>query len=165
MRNGERSTDCHSLIRQCLTLYAARHLINCMGQTSKKQELTMNKQLAATERGLISSAAPHVMTRREKLLRFAMIVRTSRRNFVIFHHLEYMTEPQLRDAYHPESAFAAAAADPILSDAGLASDRVVEAQRFFELSNNDLHEFSCDCGGGIRNHTMADPLEALADRP
>ena len=114
----------------------------------------MNKQLSATELGLLSSVAPHVMTRREKLLRFAMIVRTSQRNFVIFHHLEYMTEPQLRDAYHPESAFAAAAADPILSDAGLASGRVGEAQRFFELSKNDLHEFSCDCGGVIRNHPV-----------
>ena len=122
----------------------------------------MNKQLSATELVLLSSVAPHVMTRREKLLRFAMIVRTSQRNFVIFHHLEYMTEPQLRDAYHPESAFAAAAADPILSDAGLASDRVGEAQRFFELSKNDLHEFSCDCGGVIRNDTMADRIEAVA---
>ncbi|MDT5199026.1 MAG: hypothetical protein QOH34_548, partial [Mycobacterium sp.] len=46
----------------------------------------MNKQLSATELGLLSSVAPHVMTRREKLLRFAMIVRTSQRNFVIFHH-------------------------------------------------------------------------------
>jgi hypothetical protein len=93
-----------------------------MGQTSKKQVLSMNKQLSATELGLPSSVAPHVMTRREKLLRFAMIVRTSQRHFVVmFHHLEYMTEPQVRDAYHPESAFAAAA-DPILSDAGLASD-------------------------------------------
>ena len=119
----------------------------------------MNKQLSATELGLLSSVAPHVMTRRDKLLRFAMIVRTSRRNFVIFHHLEYMTEPQLRDAYHPESAFAAAAADPILSDAGLASDRVGEAQRFFEL-----HEFSCDCGRVIRNDRMADRIEAVAGR-
>src|SRR5258708_19481896 len=122
MRNGERSTDCHSLIRQCLTLYAARHLINCMGQTSKKQELTMNKQLSATELGLLSSVAPHVITRREKLLRFAMIVRTSQRNFVIFHHLEYMTEPQLRDAYHPDSSVAAPAAPPILTSPGLARD-------------------------------------------
>jgi hypothetical protein len=100
------------------------------------------------------------MTRRENLLRFVMIVRRSQRNFVIFHHPEYMTEPQLRDAYHPESGFAAAAADPILSDAGLASDRVGEAQRFFELGKNDLH----DCGGVIRNDTMADHIEAVAGR-
>ncbi len=64
----------------------------------------MNKQLSATELGLLSSVAPHVMTRREKLL------------------------------------------------------------RFFELSKNDLHEFSCDCGGVIRNDTMADRIEAVAGR-
>src|SRR5260370_10159033 len=100
-------------MQQCLTLYAARHLINRMGQTSKKQELPMNKQLSATELGLLSSVPPHVMTRRDKLLRLAMIVRTSQRNFVIFHHLEYMTEPLHRASYHPEPAVTTAASSPI----------------------------------------------------
>jgi hypothetical protein len=33
---------------------------------------------------------------------------------------------------------------------------------FFELSQHELHEFSCDCGGVITNDEMAKRINTLA---
>ena len=124
----------------------------------------MNRPLSPAELDQLTTVAIPVMTRREKLLRFASIIRNARRNFMIFHNLEYMTPAQLAYCSHKDSAFAAAAADNILHDAGLTCGTAAEAQRFFELSKDDLHSFSCDCGGSITNEFMADRIEAIANR-
>lgn len=110
-----------------------------------------------------ATPVPSIMTRREKLLRFAHIVRTSGRDFYIFHSLERWDAQMLRANTHSASAFAAAAADPILKDAGLAGESPADAMKFFELEQNELHEFSCDCGGAISNTKMADRIERLAE--
>ena len=133
----------------------------------------MNQQLSPAEIALLSSPMPPplpVMTRTEKLLRFAEVVRNSRDPFVIFHGIEYESQYVLDQIYHPLSAFAAASRDPVLQRAGLKPDlpggniSVGGAQRFFELSKSDLHEFSCDCGGVIRNEEMARRVENIAAR-
>ena len=120
----------------------------------------MNKQLMPDEVALL---AKPVMTRREKLLRFAAIVRSNRdRPFYLYHNLEGYNPEQLNSIGLGESAFAAAAADPILRDAGLTGNSVGDAQRFFELSQHELHEFSCNCGGEITNDDMANRIERIA---
>lgn len=135
----------------------------------------MNKQLSAAELALLSSPLPMppplpVMTRREKLLRLAQVIRAYNDRFIIFHGLEYEPQHMLDQIYHPNSAFAAAARDPVLLNAGLVPDSqgrgmtVGQAQRFFELSQRDLHEFSCDCGGVITNEEMARRIEHIAAR-
>jgi hypothetical protein len=139
----------------------------------------MNRPLSPSELDQLTVVAlPLKMTRHAKLLRFAEIIRaapSSRKksgffsryagqSFVIFHHIEYMSDEQLNERSHPDSAFALAAADPVLREAGLASDTVGAAKRFFELSKDDLHAFSCDCGGVITNERMADRIEQIADR-
>ena len=121
----------------------------------------MNKPLSPAE---LSVFVSHVMTRREKLMRFANLVRASVSPLYLFSGLEYLPPISLTRMSHPHSAFAVAAADGILKDAGLASDTVADAQKFFELSQNELHEFSCDCGGHISNQTMADRIERIAAR-
>lgn len=122
----------------------------------------MNKMLSTVE--FFSLIDLPVMSKREKLLRFAHIVRASKEQFVIFSNIEFMTPGQLSMTYHPGSAFAAAAADPILKDAGLKSDRVSEAARFFDLTREELHEFSCDCGGLVSNEEMARRIERIANK-
>jgi len=119
----------------------------------------MNKQLLPDEVALL---AKPVMTRREKLMRFAAIVRSHSRDFGLYHLLETCTPEQLQNVDINTSAFEAAAADPILRDAGLTGRSVGDAQRFFELSQHDLHEFSCDCGGAIINDDMANRIESIA---
>ena len=119
----------------------------------------MNKQLLPDEVALL---AKPVMTRRAKLMRFAEIVRSKRQAFVLYHNLENYHPQQLKGIGIRGSAFEAAAADPILRDAGLTGNSVADAQRFFELSQYELHEFSCNCGGPISNNDMADRIESIA---
>jgi len=119
----------------------------------------MNKQLLPEEVALL---AKPVMTRREKLMRFAAIVRSHQRVFGLFRNLEHFSPEQLQQIGITNSAFEAAAADPILRDAGLIGEYVADAQRFFELSQYDLHLFSCDCSGAITNNDMARRIEDIA---
>ena len=65
---------------------------------------------------------------------------------------------------HPGSAFALAAKDSVLHGAGLTGDSVGDAQLFFDLSREELAEFSCVCGGSINNNEMADRIECIAAR-
>lgn len=123
----------------------------------------MNKQLSPGE---LADLSPTIlpMTRREKLLRFAEIVRAASKDFLIFSNLERYTPLQLANASDHRSAFAAAAADNILKDAGLTGQTAADAMKFFELDQTELHAFSCDCGGAISNTDMAYRIETLAQR-
>jgi hypothetical protein len=122
---------------------------------------------------------PPRMSKHEKLVRFGAIIRreiprfglfSKPNHFVIFHNLEYMTDGQLAATYDPRSAFDLAGMDPALQKAGLRQDiqgrcvSALEAKRFFELSKDELHEFSCDCGGAISNSEMAGRIESIAAR-
>lgn len=132
----------------------------------------MNRQLSNDELALLQrfESVP-VMTRREKLLRFAFVVRNSSStrgdnysgSFFLFNNMEYMDDATLARCVHPYSAFAVVAADPVLKDAGLKGDDALSIKRFFELSSEQLHEFSCDCGGLISDEEMARRIERMAD--
>ena len=65
---------------------------------------------------------------------------------------------------HPSSAFALAAKDSLLQDAGLTGDSVGDAHRFFDLSREELADFSCVCGGSINNNEIANRIERIAAR-
>lgn len=125
----------------------------------------MNRQLSTSELDTLELAFPvlePVMTRREKLLRLAHIVRNSGHNIFIFHRLEWMTDLELSREEHFLSAFASAAFDPVFIAEGLKGHDVLSAKKFFELTTEQLHEFSCDCGGLLTNEDMADRIEKLA---
>jgi hypothetical protein len=124
----------------------------------------MNRALSPSELLNLTTAAVPVMTKREKLLRFARIVREAPTQFIIFSNLEYKNPVQLSQCDHPASAFAAAAADKTLQNAGLTGPSAADAMRFFELNQDDLHAFSCDCGGVITNEDMARRIERIANR-
>lgn len=122
----------------------------------------MNKPLSVEELQRLETTLAVVMSRRDKLMRFAKIVRGHAHGFFIYSNLERQPQAAWDNmTVAPSTAFAAAASDPIFKDAGLGST-VGDAQRFFELSREDLHEFSCDCGGAISNNEMADRIERLA---
>lgn len=135
---------------------------------------------------------PPRMTKREKLTRLAEIIRAGHQPgkwaairgyiglstslFVIFHNLEHLSDEQLAQTGHPASAFNAAGDDPVLQKEGLKKDygydlagvgpmvSALEAKRFFELTKDELHAFSCDCGGAINDATMAARVESIAAR-
>lgn len=110
------------------------------------------------------------LTRKEKLLRWADLIRAETRPFWIFHMLEdwhrvRLASPMASQGY-PDgyaTAFGVAAADPVFRAAGLAGDSVTQAMKFFDLSQWDIHEFSCDCGGVLSQDQMADRVVHLAE--
>ena len=118
----------------------------------------MNKSLTAAE---IAAALP-VMSKRDKLLRFAAIIRTYKYNVGMLNGVEFMSAADQERLVYP--AFAIASADPILKDAGLTSGMIAEGKRFFGLTQDELHCFSCDCGGTLSNDQMARRVEAIAAR-
>lgn len=116
---------------------------------------------------------PAAMTRREKLQRWADIVRSHTGVLSLFHLLEHRAASDLAQIGGPSSAFHLAGADPVLQDQGIKADitgrifgtsttSAAEVMRFFEVSQAQLHEFSCDCGGNVSATQMADRIEGIA---
>ena len=110
---------------------------------------------------LLAMAQPIPMSRDDKLERWASLIEASSNRIFLFHGLEYQSQYELDRLAHPGSAFALAAGDPVLKEAGLNTDTVGAAMRFFELSKDDIHAFSCYCGGNISNATMAARIRGL----
>lgn len=104
------------------------------------------------------------LTRREKILRWAAIIREHREPLRLFHNLEHWHAPQLTMelSQYGHSAFSLAAEDSVFKAAGLHGSSVKAATEFFDLSRNDLHSFACDCGGLISNTQMAERLTRMA---
>jgi hypothetical protein len=107
-----------------------------------------------------------VMSRRDKLLRWAELVDRCRNDLHLYHGIEYIRPDQLagiRPCDNPISAFTVAMSDPTFQSMGLTpSSSITDAMRFFELSQGQLHEFTCDCGGYIDNHEQARRIARLA---
>lgn len=134
----------------------------------------MNKPLSAADRQSsvlsttavmerISPPAAPTMTRRDKLLRWGDLIRACPHGLILFNNLEHMPPDVWDTIAHPHSAFALAANDPDLRAAGLKGEFVGDAVRFFELSRDEVHAFSCDCGGAISNAQMAGRIDAMAE--
>lgn len=114
------------------------------------------------------NAVPLVMTRKEKLLRWAKLVMACERSLGLYHNLEYMSYAD-RDRVSIRatdiSALGVAVADPEFQAQGLSNPSTLnQVMDFFTLSQHELHEFSCDCGGSISNENQARRIEALAGR-
>ena len=122
----------------------------------------MNQQLTSAELASLPVALP-VLTKREKLFRLAHLIRhCGYPSLYMFSNLEHRPDFDLPMLQHPTSAFTLAAQDGILKDAGLAGPTVADAKKFFQLSTDELHAFSCDCGGALSNEQMARRVELLA---
>jgi hypothetical protein len=110
------------------------------------------------------SAVPVQLTRSEKLLRWAELVRKHRHYLYLYHNLEYRTRAQLCHEYaiHTNTAFDVAVKDPEFKAQGLKNDASVQdVLDFFELTVPQAHAFSCDCGGDIDNEEQARRIERL----
>jgi hypothetical protein len=121
----------------------------------------MNKPLATVE---LSLATPPV-TKRQRLQRFANVIRSDPRvPLHLFINLEYRDAGEWKYLAHPGSAFALAAKDSVLHDAGLTGDSVGDAQRFFDLSREELAEFSGVCGGSMLSKKSQTALRLISRR-
>lgn len=106
------------------------------------------------------------MSRAERLTHWANIVRAHPTSLELYHQLEHHNESQLKMMLiHPahNTAFSLAVNDPVLREQGLAEGSSIhDVKGFFEVSQQELHEFSCDCGGLISNSQQADRIAKLA---
>ena len=102
------------------------------------------------------------MSYRDKLLRFARIVREHKHGIAIYSNIEFWNNYQLSQPVHPATVLGVAASDPVFKAMGL-QPNPLSAMHFFGLNQNQLHEFSCDCGGCITNDQMADRIDRLAN--
>lgn len=125
------------------------------------------KQITGSELVSAVPVAKPTMTRAEKLRHWASLVRTSKYPCLgLYHRLEHMTLTHLAHAsihVSAPTAFGVALGDPKFAEQGFSGGSTIKgAMDFFELSQAELHEFSCDCGGAITNADMADRIERLA---
>jgi hypothetical protein len=111
------------------------------------------------------------LSRKDKLLRWARLIRESVTDLIIYHELEYWSPGQRKQSLKSmvpghESAFTLAAQDPIFAAMGLTNDPSLnDVTKFFELSKDEVHAFSCDCGGHLSKERMAERIEHLAKSP
>jgi hypothetical protein len=108
------------------------------------------------------------LSRKDKLLRWARLIRESKVDLMIYHELEYWNPSQRKTSLRSmapghESAFTLAAKDPIFAAMGLTNDPSLgDVMKFFEMSTHEVHAFSCDCSGHLSKENMAQRVEHLA---
>jgi hypothetical protein len=107
---------------------------------------------------------PAAMTKKEKLLRWAELVRDHQANLSLYSNLEYTSERQRRMMMVDDiSAFAVAVKDPEFAAQGLSyQSSIHDVLNFFEMDVHEAHVFSCDCGGHIDNKEQARRIKGLA---
>lgn len=125
----------------------------------------MHKPLSKAEVEALNSAVPVTpMTRAQKLERWAQVLEKAA-CVVMASNLEHYDEARRNQLIWTASPMAYAAADPVLSDGGLKGETVGDVKDFFELTNEELHAFSCDCGGSLTGKNMANRIRNIAAGP
>jgi hypothetical protein len=102
------------------------------------------------------------VSKKARLTRLTYLIRIALHPIYIFDGLERYSNTELYAIFHPKSAFALAASDPLLRDIGLKDGTVGTAKEFFSLTDQELQQFSCDCGGDISNEDMIRRIENIA---
>lgn len=113
-------------------------------------------------------SAPHapMMTRRERLERWAKLLeREPDRRFGTFHQTEYLPSESRSTIRSLGSPISVAYADPLLRAEGLEGDSYGQAQRFFSLSDRQLHEIVCSCRHGTSMTAAAAARQVRASMP
>jgi hypothetical protein len=107
---------------------------------------------------------PVKMDRAAKLKHWAGLVRQYQGTLGLYHLLEALSPAQLKDARcdGDQTALGIAVRDPVLREQGLTDTSVAGVMGFMEITQADLHEFSCNCGGAISNKDQAARIEKLA---
>ncbi len=104
----------------------------------------------------LATSAP-IMSRREKLERWAMLLDRHRGRLLPLMRVEYLSEEARRVLRGADSPLSVAYNDPILRTEGLASDRLGEGIAFFELTEQEAHHLLCECHycGTMTGETVA----------
>lgn len=114
----------------------------------------------------LATSAP-IMSRREKLERWAMLLDRHRGRLLPLMRVEYLSEQARKALRGDDSPLSVAYNDPILRAEGLASDRLGNGTVFFELTEQEAHHLLCECHycGTMTGETVAARVRFAAIAP
>jgi len=113
----------------------------------------------------VKELGEQALDRKGKLLRWSGLVRASHNHIRLFDMLETWSEYDLQNTKctGQYSALCIAAQDPVFNAAGLSPDASIrDAMNFFDIDQEQLHMFSCNCGGAIGPKEQASYIAELA---
>jgi hypothetical protein len=125
----------------------------------------------------VSAAVPvekKKMTREQKLLHWAGLVRGYGSPLALWHLLEHYQASHLATipvSYPGFNAFSLVVRDEAFRADGLKADADIDrtpigtVMGYLELTVDEAHAFSCNCGGSIDSKMIADRIETLAGKP
>ncbi|MBM6596072.1 hypothetical protein [Microvirga pudoricolor] len=97
----------------------------------------------------VADVEPRSMTRQERLQRWIDILeRNPHRRLNSLGEIEYQPPAERALVRANDSPLTVAFEDPVLRTEGLASDRLGDAMRFFELTEGQAHYALCSCLSG-----------------
>ncbi|KSV95110.1 hypothetical protein [Sinorhizobium sp. GL28] len=112
---------------------------------------------------------PDDMTRRQRLERWAELLELIRyRHLDTLHETEFQVMDERNALRCDYSPITIAFRDPVLRAAGMETDTYGEAKRFFEISDDELHDVVCYCrfGTTVSAAVAARQVRSLlADKP
>ncbi len=117
-------------------------------------------ELGGLARVLTEGPDPARAVRRARLERFAALLDECKGRLRLLSRIEYTRKAVRESMRADDSPLALAYADPVFRAQGLASDRLGDIMRFFDLSWSETHHVFCDCHYG----TMAVGAGAIARR-
>ena len=131
------------------------------GELNATTGKTVMKHIAQEE--ILSAVL--IMTKQQKLERWADLIEKCGHVSMI-RNLENWEDEMLNfplsQLYMGHTPFLIAADDPVFREMGLINT-ASSAMRFFNLTKNELHEFTCDCGGQLSGRAMARHIRNMAD--
>lgn len=134
----------------------------------------MNKPLSTGELAELQKEFPVEevkprLTKKEKLLRLADLVEKYKHKIELFDRIEQRGDPNLKQYFVPGSIFSVAAQDEFFREDGLkvaehTFGRVsaYDGKVYFELTADELHALSCNCGGQLSSGEIASRLRTMA---
>jgi hypothetical protein len=97
----------------------------------------------------VRAAHQTLFTRQQRLSRWAeLLQRDPGRRLQSLGEIEFRTEQERKEMRANQSPLTVAYEDPLLREAGLASDRLGDGMEFFELSEPQAHRLLCSCMNG-----------------
>lgn len=127
-----------------------------------------HRTIRALERAEALRRAGPALSQKERLERWARLLEADPdRPLATFDTTEFLDRPTRQALRRDNSMVAVAFADPVLRADGLADDSHGAAQRYFGLSDSQMHHIVCSCHAGTRMRawTVAGRIRMAMPKP
>jgi hypothetical protein len=128
----------------------------------------MEHRTSAELEGFAEVIHPQKLSKKECLARWALALEKRKgTRLCTLRETEYKPVKERLALQRANSPLTVAFEDPVLRSAGLKSDRLGDAARFFGLSHWELHDLVCNChfGESVAAEVVAARVRRLSTRP